>query len=152
MYKVSPYKLIINEGNYYLLAFDDKYQAMRTYRVDRMKDVTPTGEPLDGEDAFQCVDMKNYTQRVFGMFGGKRVPITLLFDNCLLDTVTDRFGTREVRYEKADEDHFAVSLDVELSAQFYGWLCGFGDLAKIISPDIAIAEFTEFLDKIRASY
>lgn len=37
-YKVSPYKLLINEGNYYLLAFDDKAQDMRTYRIDRMKE------------------------------------------------------------------------------------------------------------------
>ena len=39
IYKVSPYKLLINEGNYYLLAFDDKAQDMRTYRIDRMKEV-----------------------------------------------------------------------------------------------------------------
>lgn len=32
-YVVSPYALLINDGNYYLLAFDDKSQAMRTYRV-----------------------------------------------------------------------------------------------------------------------
>ena len=38
-YKVSPYKLLINDGNYYLLAFDDKAQDMRTYRIDRMKEV-----------------------------------------------------------------------------------------------------------------
>ena len=38
-YIVSPYKLLINDGNYYLLAFDDGTKEMRTYRVDRMKDV-----------------------------------------------------------------------------------------------------------------
>ena len=38
-YIVSPYKLLINDGNYYLLAFDENSQQMRTYRVDRMKDV-----------------------------------------------------------------------------------------------------------------
>ncbi len=152
LYKVSPYELIINEGNYYLLAFDDKSQAMRTYRVDRMKDVDRTGEPREGDEEFAAVDMKNYTQRVYGMFGGKRVPLTLLFDTCLLDTVIDRFGKKDILYEKADDGHCTVSLDVELSPQFYGWLCGFGDVAKILSPETAIAEFKEFLDKIRAVY
>ncbi|MBQ7816803.1 MAG: WYL domain-containing protein, partial [Oscillospiraceae bacterium] len=37
LYKVSPYKLIVNDGNYYLLAFEDKSQKMKTYRIDRMK-------------------------------------------------------------------------------------------------------------------
>lgn len=152
LYKVSPYKLIINDGNYYLLAFDDESQSMRTYRVDRMKGVSCTEEPIDGEEAFAAVDLRNYTQRVFGMFGGERVPLTLLFDNCLLDTVIDRFGTRDIRYEKADEDHFTVALDVELSDQFYGWLCGFGDLAKIVSPESAAKAFAAHLDKIRSMY
>ena len=34
-YFVSPYALLLNDGNYYLLAFGDKEQEMRTYRVDR---------------------------------------------------------------------------------------------------------------------
>lgn len=57
-YKVSPYKLLINEGNYYLLAFDDKAQDMRTYRIDRMKEVTPLNEPREGAEAFEAVDME----------------------------------------------------------------------------------------------
>ena len=152
LYKVSPYKLIINDGNYYLLAFDDNAQAMRTYRVDRMKDVQPTGEPREGEEAFAAVDMRNYTQRVFGMFAGKRVPLTLLFDNTLLDTVIDRLGTRDISYQIADDQHFTVSLDVELSMQFFGWLCGFGNMAKIVSPESAVADFREYLDSIRSVY
>ena len=28
-YKVSPYKLIVNDGNYYLLAFEDKSQKIK---------------------------------------------------------------------------------------------------------------------------
>lgn len=39
VYKVSPFQMLINEGNYYLLAFDDKSRELRTYRIDRMKDV-----------------------------------------------------------------------------------------------------------------
>ena len=36
-YVVSPYKLLVNDGNYYLSAFEDKSQQMKNYRVDRMK-------------------------------------------------------------------------------------------------------------------
>ena len=152
VYKVSPYRLIINDGNYYLLAFDDKSQAMRTYRVDRMKNLRLTGEPRDGEEEYATIDMQNYTQRVFGMFGGKRVRLTLRFINPLLDTVIDRFGTKGVSYSKADESHFTVSPEVELSEQFYAWLCGFGNKVKIIGPEFVKEEFTAYLDKIRSIY
>lgn len=152
LYKVSPYRLLINDGNYYLLAFSDREQEMRTYRVDRMKAVTPTGEPRDGEEEYAALDLNNYTQRVFGMIGGKRVRLTLRFVNSLLDTAIERFGTKGVEYHKYDEKHFTVNPEVELSDQFFSWLCGFGNRVKIIGPDFVIERFTEYLDKIRGMY
>ena len=153
-YKVSPYRLLINEGNYYLLAFSDKDQEMRTYRVDRMKDIRTTGEARDGEEEYTEFGrtIKTYPQRVFGMFGGKRVRPTLRFTNDLLDTVIDRFGTKEVQYSKYDEGHFTLAPEVELSKKFFSWLCSFGNKVKIIGPDFVIEEFTEYLDEIRGMY
>ena len=52
-YVVSPYQLLINDGNYYLLAFVDEKQEMRTYRVDRMKEVVRTGEERTGAEVFR---------------------------------------------------------------------------------------------------
>lgn len=133
-YKVSPYQLLINDGNYYLLAYDDLSKAMRTYRVDRMKDVSFTGEPREGEDIFKEIDLKSYTHRVFSMFGGDVKTIRLRFINLLLDTAVDRFGT-DALYLKSDDNHFEVHAKVEVSEQFFGWLLGFGKKVKIISPD-----------------
>ena len=63
-YKISPFQLLINDGNYYLLAFDDYSKKMRTYRVDRMRDIRFTGEPRDGDEEFKQIDLKTYTKRV----------------------------------------------------------------------------------------
>ena len=150
-YKVSPFQLLINDGNYYLLAYDDYSQAMRTYRVDRMKDVAFTGEPRDGEDVFKGIDLKSYTQRVFSMFGGDQKMIRLRFINPLLDTAVDRFGTDAI-YMKSDDYHFEVHAKVEISDQFFGWLLGFGKKVKIISPDDTVDQFKAYLDKIRSMY
>ena len=150
-YKVSPFRLLLNDGNYYLLAYSDMDHDMRTYRVDRMKDVRMTSEPRDGEEAFKALDLNDYTQRVFGMFGGERHHITLRFTNNLLDTVIDRFGTKTAHYSQYDEKHFTVMTEVELSDQFYAWLCGFGNRVKIMEPELA-AKYTAYLDKIRNLY
>ena len=152
-YTVSPYRILINDGNYYLLAFDDRSQDTRTYRVDRMKDVRLADEPRDGEEVFASLDLSNYTQRVFGMMGGKKVRLTLRFINPLLDTVIERFGTKDVHYSQVDETHFSVDPEVEMSDQFFAWLCGFGNRVKIIGgPDEAIQQFKDYLDKIRDMY
>ena len=91
-YKVSPYKLIVNDGNYYLLAFEDKSQKIKTYRVDRMKNVSLTGESRVGEEAYKAMDMSRYLNSTFSMFNGNPEYVKLRFINPLLDTVIERFG------------------------------------------------------------
>ncbi len=151
-YIVNPFALLINDGNYYLLAFDDKKHKFIHYRIDRMKTVEPTGEPREGEEEFKNIDLKTYTQRVFSMYGGRDERVTLRFINKLLDTAIDRFGTKNVQYLKSDERHFTVTAKVEISKQFFGWLLGFGKEVKIISPPEVQEEFTAYIDKVREMY
>jgi len=86
-YTVSPFKLLINDGNYYFLAFDDYSQETRTYRVDRMKGVQCEGKPRDGAEAFLQIDLRTYTKRFFSMFGVERKTDSIRFINPLLDAV-----------------------------------------------------------------
>lgn len=152
-YKVSPYKLLINEGNYYLLAFDDNAQDMRTYRIDRMKEVKLLDEPREGAEAFAAIDMESYTRRVFSMFGGEQKRVSVRFINPLLDTAIERFGTSpDVFYRPDGERHFVVTADVEISNQFYAWVCGFGKRAKIVSPPDVAADMKKFLSGIAEMY
>ena len=152
-YTVSPYQLLINDGHYYLLAYDDRAKDMRTYRVDRMKEVGFTGEPREGEEAFRQIDLRTYTQRVFSMYGGERKYVRLRFINPLLDTVVEKFGTKNASYcETDDKKHFTVATDVEISDQFFGWLLGFGKKVKIESPSDVVEQFRVYLDKIRGMY
>jgi len=154
VYTVSPYKLLISEGNYYLLAFSDRYQDMRTYRVDRMKKVQRTGEPRDGKEAFEAIDLRDYTKRLFSMFGGKKERVTIRFTNNLLDAVVDHFGPRDngIWYEKYDDSHFTLTAQVEISDQFFGWVLGFGKKAKILEPSAVVDQFAAYLDKVREMY
>lgn len=153
-YIVSPYHLLINDGNYYLLAFDDKSQKMKTYRVDRMKDICLIGEPRAGEEDFKKIDLKNYAQQHFSMFSGKTDYVTIQAINPLLDTMIDRFGNERYGaiYSKGDKDHFNIRVKIEVSEQFYGWLLGFGKRVKLIAPDDVVEDFKAYLDKIKSMY
>ena len=152
-YIVSPYRLIINDGNYYLLGFDDEYQKMMTFRIDRMKNVKVFDEPRDGEEAFEEMNVKGLTKRVFGMYRGKPERVSLLCLHTLLDTMIDKFGLGgDTFYRREDKDFFVVTADVEISEQFYGWLLGFGKRVKIIAPDSAVEDFKAYLDKVRENY
>lgn len=153
IYKVSPFKLLINEGNYYLLSFDGDKQDLRTYRIDRMKDVKIIDEPIEGEDVFSTIDLKNYTRKVFSMYGGTEERVKIRFINPLLDTVIERFGTNsDVFYMPKDKNHFCVVANVEISDQFFGWICGFGKRAKIESPSNVVEQMKTYISNIKNLY
>ena len=151
-YKVSPYALLINDGYYYLLAFDDAAQKLLTFRIDRMKDMRFEDEPRDGEEAFEAVNLKDFTRRTFSMFSGDTQLVTIQFINRLMDAVIDRFGTTGAKYQKVDDDHFTVQVQVDVSDQFFGWLLGFGRRAKLLDPLPVVEKFTAYLDKVREIY
>ena len=156
-YKVSPYKLLINEGNYYLLGYgpvgNRKTPQIATYRIDRMKEVKLVNEPREGAEEFSKIDMESYTRRVFSMFGGERKRVSIRFRNDLLDTAIERFGTgKDTFYRPDDKEYFIVTADVEVSDQFFAWVCGFGRRAKIINPPDVERQMKEFLCKVEELY
>ncbi len=152
-YIVSPYQLIINEGNYYLLSYNSKYNDIRTYRIDRMKEVKVRDIPREGREVFASIDMESYTRRVFSMVGGKQKRVRIRFTNDMLDTIVDRFGTKSGTSYIADgKSHFIVAADVEISNHFFSWICGFRKKATIISPPDVVEGLKEFLSDIATRY
>ena len=151
-YIVSPYQLVVYDGNYYLLAYEEKKKQIFPYRIDRMKEVSLTGIEREGAEVFRQMDIRNYPQRVFGMYRGRRATVRIRFIPTLLDTMIERFGTTFAYYAKPDERHYSVEAEVEISDQFYGWLLGFGKRVKLIRPEEEVEAFKAYLDKIRSNY
>ena len=153
-YKVSPYKLAINDGNYYMIGMEDESQDLRTYRIDRMRDVCVLDEKQNKKLEWTAIkDMKAYMRQTFSMFGGEKKKVEMRFDNSLLDTVIDKFGVGfGAEYSADGENHFIVTTDVTVSDQFYAWICGFGTKAKIVAPRQIVKAFGEYLADIQEQY
>ncbi len=146
-YQVSPFALTWAEENYYLVAYSAEAGQLRHYRVDRMSDLRETEEPSEGAETFRAEEIARYTTRVFGMFRGKEQQLRLRFHRHLAGAVLDRFG-RDIILVPDGEEHFTFTVLVAVSPQFYGWLCGFGGEAAIVSPPEAAEDFRNYLKGI----
>lgn len=133
LYEVSPFALMWDDENYYLLAWDDSARMLKHYRVDKMTGISMTDIPRKGKEAFEKIDMSSYSGHVFGMFTGAEQYIKLKFASHLVGAVIDRFG-KDVMIIPEGEDHFTVSVPVAVSPQFFGWVFGFGGEVEILSP------------------
>lgn len=149
-YIVSPFKIIINEGNFYLLAYNGK--KITHYRIDRMESVKETTELCEGNELYENIDMNDFTKRVFSMFCGEEKKVTIRFTNDLLDTVVDRFGAHGAMYIPDDDRHFKIIANVEVSKMFYSWICGFGKKALILHPLDVVEDFKVFIYEISQKY
>lgn len=150
-YNVSPFALIWDDENYYMLAWDSSAEKMKHFRVDKMQKVAMLDESREGTEEFEKIDMSAYSKSVFGMFGGKEQKVKLRFADYLVGAVIDRFG-RDIMIVKDGDEHFTVSVNVAVSQQFFAWVFGFGADAEIVSPEEIREEMKSQAAKVAQKY
>ena len=128
-YVVDPMALVYDEDNYYLLCYNLKHENVTTYRVDRMERVCVEEEDVCPQAIVER-DIHGYTSQVFKMFNGEAKEFTIVFDESLLGAVYDRFG-EEVEVRRVGEKLCSITVTVQDSPVFRGWLAQFGDLVNI---------------------
>lgn len=152
LYRVSPLALTWKDENYYLIAFDDKDEKIKHFRVDKMSKITGlAGQIRKGLQEFGRFDIAEYTNTTFGMFGGKTTVVTLHLPDNMVGIVIDRFG-KEITVRKKEEGYVSVRVKVAVSGQFYGWLTGLGNKVTILSPENVKDEYTIYLRGILSQY
>ena len=135
-YAASPWALLWDDENYYLIAFDHEAGILKHFRVDKMSGIRTSKGPRLGREEFERLDMAAYSDTHFGMFSGEARQVRLCFENSLAGPVIDRFGT-ETALVPVDDGHFSVTIQAAVNVQFFGWLCGFGDRVRILAPEDA---------------
>ncbi len=151
LYKVSPWALIYDDGNYYMEAYDDEFHNLKTYRVDKIQDITILEEKQrSGKDIFKKKDMSIYRRNRFGMFSGKNEVVTLLCEKEMANVIVDRFG-RDIHMQMVDNTHFQVNVDVAVSGNFLGWIIGIGGV-RILAPESVVKQMENIRDKMNVEY
>ena len=155
---VSPFAVYWNDGNYYLYAYnsDLKKPAPRTYRIDRMEEVSyDVHDRREGHKECDLSKKKDEDKgKVFNMYQtGNVKPVQLICINSLADQIVDTFGKDISLHQMPDDkDHFFVLVNVDLAPTFYAWVATFGKKMRITTPHEAVKGMKEFLDKAASAY
>lgn len=153
IYVQSPYALVWKNEYYYLICFDSVSNSSKTFRVDRMKDVTILeGEKRDGGRFFEEINITEYANTAFSMYGGETIEIVLRVKNELASVIADRFGTDIGVYHDEDENYFRCSVKVQKSRQFFSWLSGFGGDLTLVYPEELKKDYVAYLQNVLKHY
>ena len=150
LYCVSPWALTWSEGNYYLVAFDGEYGDIKHFRVDKMLHIAATDQKREGQGKFRQFDMARYSQKVFGMFGGREEMVTLECEKELAGVIIDRFGRDVTLFPRGDT--FLVSVSVMVSNNFFSWVFQFGNRMRIVAPSGVVQEMKTLLAEALEAY
>ena len=133
---VSPYQMILHNQRYYLMGYNEKWQEMRYYRMDRITNielVNVPSTPLRTVKGFENgIDYKRFSSALPYMFADEPQAVEFIADGWAIDQIVDWFG-KDIRIEERQDGRFLVSLRASVNAMEY-WAMQYMNAVEIISP------------------
>lgn len=150
-FEVSPWVLMWDDENYYMIAFDNWDHKLKHYRVDKMMHISIEESERDGRDEFKNFDMAQYSKATFGMYQGKKTRVTIEFANYMCGVFIDRFG-KDISFHKVDDEHSRFSVEVNVSPQFFGWIFSLGNNVRVTEPAEVVSQLKDAAQEFIKKY
>jgi predicted DNA-binding transcriptional regulator YafY len=146
-----PYGMLLYEGNLYLIGYSEQAEGIRTFKLQRVKDVKLTNKTFRRPEDFS---LEGCFSRSFGIFHHEIKPTTVrcVFKNWAARILREQMWHRTQVIEKDEEDKIIVSFLLDSTTDFKKWILGFGPLAYVIEPKKFRDEIEEELRKSLANY
>ena len=144
VYELSPWYLVWDSDNYYVIGHSKTHGKAVKFRVDRIAkpEITETPAITTPKD----FDLAAFVRSVFQMYDGPLLEVTLKCKNEMMKTIIDRFG-EEVKADKNGPEHFTVTVKVAASKTFYGWIFGMDGAVQITAPAEAVKAYRDMLKR-----
>lgn len=141
-YVVSPWNLISNNQNYYLVGSEDG-ETVRHYRVDRMAEVGLIDEKSE-LTCFKNIKIADYADKRFNMFDGPEETVMLRISDVMFPIIVDKFG-KKIVVDIYDEKQLLVKVKVCISSQFLSWILSLGKEVRVEGPENVKEKMKELL-------
>lgn len=143
-YTFSPYSLVWDGDNYYVVGYSDKYKTISSHRVDRIyKQPEILDEAAVPREAGFSVE--KYVKTTFGMYNAPRKEVELLCDNGVMDAIIDQFGPNVHTYA-GDLQNFRLIEEVAVGKVFFNWIFGFEGKVRIKGPEDVKEQYRQMVE------
>lgn len=138
---IEPIQLLFKEYTWYVRAFCRTRQAIRLFKVLRMKRVTVLDETFEPRILSESSDFPDDVKTECGNTAAniaQDTEITLWVDKREAYRIYDRFDEDEIRV--LPDGHFKVRFSSPLDDWTYGLILSFGPSAKVLEPELVRTE------------
>lgn len=145
---ILPQAVIFSEYYFYVVAFSEKYQTNRFFRVDRIFDLHPANQQLSRSRA-QRVEDGDLRRYLHYMQPGKKITLRFEFTG-IVEAALDRFPTAKVLQRFADGKVLIEATAFDTGASM--WLLSQGPRVKVLSPASMVQTMKASLQATRDLY
>ena len=146
--KVTPYAIVYNKQEFYLIGIKEGQEKFYHYRLDRIKNIKQLKEKRSIEKTSS--DIQDFVESTVEMFGGKKELIEAQCKMFLLDTVIEEFG-KETSITKLDDEHFKFVTETNTMG-FKMWAMRNIDVVEVIKPLSLRNEIKEIIENANNKY
>lgn len=142
---IDPYGIVHHAGEWYVVGFCHKRGDVRTFRIDRISELHPTGLAFEHPEDF---DLDAYRRERLYVPSADAVAVRIRLDEVAVNRIGVTWPHGEVTIH--DDGSAEIFVDCEGMEWVTGWVLGYGRHAEILEPPEARAAMRVRIARIRA--
>ena len=146
--KVSPYAIVYDKQQFYLIGIKEGNTEFFHYRLDRIRNLKERNEKISIKKSENQI--KDFAQSSVEVFGGEKEEVEAICSNFLLDTIFDQFG-RNITIIKNDNETFKLIVDTSTRG-FKMWAMRNIDCVEVVKPESLKNEMKEIIKIAQKRY
>jgi predicted DNA-binding transcriptional regulator YafY len=130
---LDPYQVFEREGAWYVAGRCHRHDEPRTFRLDRIAEVRPTGLAFEPPARF---DLDRYLADAWGVFrGGERHAVVLRFDAGLAPLIEAGRHHHGEAIERRPDGTLEYRVHLSHLDEIARWVVGFGGRCRVVGPE-----------------
>ena len=150
IYRVSPYRILVSQGRYYLVCRKEPYQSVSHYRIDRILELRLLpDEP--GEPVPEKLRNPSRTIEQLYMYSGDQVTCRFLADARIMGDIADWFGDSACIVPAEKPGLVTVTVQVHPLAMEH-WALQYARWVTVLEPASLCADLAETAALLAVKY
>ncbi len=145
---VSPYAIIYDKQQFYMLGIKEGNTSFYNFRLDRIKNLVELKENIKINKTEK--EIEEYTDYSVEVFGGENIEIEAICNQCLIEEAFERFG-KKAKTTPIDKNNFKITV----SANPFGfqlWAMRNLDMVTVTKPASLIDEIRKVIEDASNRY
>jgi predicted DNA-binding transcriptional regulator YafY len=146
---LDPYRVWYRSGGLYVVGLDHRSGEIRTFAVDRIGALEPTGGRFRVREGF---DFDAYIGGSFGVVAEPALRVRIRFEGPTANYVEERSWHPSQELARDSRGRLELAMEVGGSTELRAWILSFGAGAEVLEPESLRAEVTGDLQAALARY